>query len=206
MGKLTLEITEEPIVGNAGLAAMGELMRISDIDSICAKRESPNHQVAEKDILRCLGGLIGIGKVGFDHVRQFKNSEFFATALGVGRVPSEATLRQRFEAMSLDRNVHEAMPMCSVRMLRKLDFKPRIITVPHFVGVRIDTDSTILDNSDTKKEGVAKGYTGILGYAPVCSFLEGGLIVGAKLCPGSHHPLHEGPWTSMPGYACGCAS
>ena len=111
MGKLTLEITEEPIVGNAGLVAMGELMRISDIDSTCAKRESPNYQVAEKDILRSLGGLIGIGKVGFDHVRQFKNSEFFVTALGVGRVPSEATLRQRFEAMSLDRNVHEAMPM-----------------------------------------------------------------------------------------------
>ena len=40
MGKLALEITEEPIIGNAGLAAMGELMRISDIDSICAKRES----------------------------------------------------------------------------------------------------------------------------------------------------------------------
>ena len=52
MGKLTLEITEEPIVGNAGLAAMGELMRISDIDSTCAKRESPNYLVAERDILR----------------------------------------------------------------------------------------------------------------------------------------------------------
>ena len=68
MGKLTLEITEEPIVGNAGLVAMGELMRISDIDSTCAKRESPSYQVAEKDILRSLGGLIGIGKVG---IRRF---------------------------------------------------------------------------------------------------------------------------------------
>ena len=48
MGKLTLEITEEPIVGNAGLVAMGELMRISDIDSTCAKRESPNYQIAEE--------------------------------------------------------------------------------------------------------------------------------------------------------------
>jgi hypothetical protein len=45
MGKLALEITEEPIIGNARLAAMGELMRISDIDSTCAKRESPNYQV-----------------------------------------------------------------------------------------------------------------------------------------------------------------
>ncbi|QLA13167.1 IS1380 family transposase [Desulfolutivibrio sulfodismutans] len=193
MGKLALEITGEPIIGNAGLAAMGELMRSSDIDSICAKRESPNYQVAVKDSLRCLGGLLAIGKVGFDHVRQFKDSEFFTTALGVGRrIPSQATLRQRFEAMSRDRNVHDAMPTCSVRMLRKLDFKPRIVSVPSFVGVRIDTDSTILDNSDTKKEGIAKGYSGVLGYAPVCSFLEGGLIVGVKLCPGSHHPLHEG--------------
>ena len=121
MRNLAVEITEEPIIGNAGLAALGELMRISAIDSTCAKRESPNFQVAEKDILRCLSGLIGIGKAGFDHVRQFKDSEFFATALGVGRVPSEATLRQRFEAMSLDRNVHDAMPMYSVRMLMILD-------------------------------------------------------------------------------------
>lgn len=64
-------------------------------------------------------------------MRQFKNSDFFATALGLGRVPSEATLRQCFEAMSLDHDVHDAMPMCSVRMLRKLDFKPRHVSVPH---------------------------------------------------------------------------
>jgi len=186
MNKWTLELTSEPIIGNAGLAAVGELMRISDIDSACIKRESTNHQVAEKDILRCLGGLIAIGKVGFDHVRQFKDNAFFATALGLGRVPSEATLRQRFESMSLDRRVHDALPGCSLRMLRKLDFKPRIIDVPGFVGTRVDTDSTILDNSNTKKEGVATGY------APVGSFLDGGLVVGAKLCPGNHHPLHDG--------------
>ncbi|QLA20671.1 hypothetical protein [Desulfolutivibrio sulfoxidireducens] len=40
MGKLALEITEEPIIGNAGLAAMGELKRIGGVDSLCAKRES----------------------------------------------------------------------------------------------------------------------------------------------------------------------
>jgi hypothetical protein len=48
MGKLALEITGEPIIGNAGLAAVGELMRISDIDSVCAKRESPT----DADIVR----------------------------------------------------------------------------------------------------------------------------------------------------------
>ena len=192
MSKLTLELTHEPIIGNAGLPAIGELFRISGIDAICAHRESENHLVAEKDILRCLGGLISIGKVGFDHVRQVKNDDFFSTAMEIGRMPSEATLRHRFENMSLDREVHDALPGCTVQMLRRVGFKPHVITVPGFVGVRIDSDPTILDNSDTKKEGVAKAYTGVLGYAPICSFLEGGVILGSKLCPGSHHPLHEG--------------
>ncbi len=89
-------------------------------------------------------------------------------------MPSEATLRQRFEAMSHDQIVHDALPMCSTRMLRKLDFNPRIITVPYFVGVRIDTDSTNLDNSDTQKEGIAKGYNGVISFAPVSSSLKAG--------------------------------
>lgn len=84
------------------------------------------------------------------------------------------------------------MPECSVRMLRKVGFKPQTISVPGFVGVRIDTDATILDNSDTKKEGVERAYNGIAGYAPVCSFLAGGVILGPGLRPGSEHVLHEG--------------
>ncbi len=192
MSKMSLELTKEPIIGNAGLTAVGELCRISGIDAICGHRESPNHLVAEKDILRCLAGLISIGKVGFDHVRQVSHDEFFAKALDIGRLPSEATLRHRFESMSLDRRVHEALPGCTVQMLRKTDFKPRLINVPGLVAVRVDTDPTILDNSDTRKEGVAKAYNGVDGYAPVCSFLEGGIIVGAMLSPGNQHPLHEG--------------
>jgi len=53
MGKLPLELAEKPLLGNDELAAMGELMHICDIDSICAKRESLNSQVVEKDILWC---------------------------------------------------------------------------------------------------------------------------------------------------------
>lgn len=192
MGKMTLALTKEPIIGNAGIAAIGELCRISGIDAICDHRASPNHLVPEKDILRCLAGLISIGKVGFDHVRQVNHDEFFAKAMDISRMPSEATLRHRFEDMSLDRRVHESLPGCTVQMLRRVDFKPHLINIPGLVAVRIDTDSTILDNSDTKKEGVEKTYNGVSGYAPVCSFLEGGIIVGAMLSPGNRHPLHEG--------------
>ena len=192
MSKLAMELTREPIIGNAGLLAVGELLRISGVDQVCAHRESANNLVTEKDILRCLCGLISIGKIGFDHIRQFRENEYFAEALGVDRMPSEATLRRRFEVMSQDPRVHGSLPGCSVRMLRKVCFKPQTISVPGFVGVRIDTDATILDNSDTKKEGVERAYNGISGYAPVCSFLAGGIILGAELRPGSQHVLHEG--------------
>jgi len=74
MGMLLVEITEELTIGNAELAAPGEAMRIIDRDSTCAKRESLNYQVAGKDILRRLDGLIATGKAGFDHVRQFRDS------------------------------------------------------------------------------------------------------------------------------------
>jgi hypothetical protein len=54
-----------------------------------------------------------------------------------------------------------------------------------------DSDTSIFANSLSKKEGIAKGYTGVAYYAPLCSFLEVGIAVGAKLCHGDHHPLHE---------------
>jgi len=94
MGMLAVEITKEPIIGKAKLAAPGEPMRIIDRDSTCAKRESLNYQVAGKDILRRLDGLIAIGKGAFDHVRQFKDSVVMpqprASAVGRRKPPSLA--------------------------------------------------------------------------------------------------------------------
>lgn len=91
MSKLAMELTKEPIIGNAGLLAVGELLRISGVDQVCAHRGSANNLVAEKDILRCLCGLISIGKIGFDHISQFRENDYFTEALGVDRMPSEAT-------------------------------------------------------------------------------------------------------------------
>jgi hypothetical protein len=136
--------------------------------------------------------MVAVGRVGFEHIHHVEHDGFFATALGIARMPGEASLRQRFEAMSQDRRVHEDLPECGIRMLKKVKHPVLKVEVPGFYGVRVDTDSSIFDNSQSKKEGVAVGYSGIAGYAPVCSFLEGGIVVGAQLCPGDRHPLHKG--------------
>jgi hypothetical protein len=187
-----MEATDEPIFENAGLAGIGQLMRIAEIERVRSGRNLPNHKIKDTDILKVFCGLMAVGRVGFEHIHHVEHDGFFAAALGIARMPGEASLRQRFEAMSLDRRVHEDLPGCGIRMLKKVKHPVVKVQVPGFYGVRVDTDSSIFDNSQSRKEGVAIGYSGIAGYAPVCSFLEGGIVVGAQLCPGDQHPLHEG--------------
>jgi hypothetical protein len=187
-----VEVTDEPIFGNAGLAGIGQLMRIAAMEQVRSSRNLPNYKIKDTDILKVFCGMVAIGRVGFEHIHHVEHDEFFATALGIARMPGEASLRHRFEAMSQDRRVHEDLPECSIRMLKKLKHPVLKVEVPGFCGVRVDTDSSIFDNSQSRKEGVAIGYTGVAGYAPICSFLEGGIVVGARLCPGDRHPLHEG--------------
>jgi hypothetical protein len=187
-----IEASDEPIFGNAGLAGIGQLMHIAGIDQVRSSRNLPNYKIKDTDILKAFCGMVAVGRVGFEHIHHFEQDDFFAEALGIARMPGEASLRQRFEAMSQDRRVHEDLPECGIRMLKKVKHPVPQIKVSGFCGVRVDTDSSIFDNSQSKKEGVFVGYTGVAGYAPLCSFLEGGIVVGAQLCPGDRHPLHEG--------------
>jgi hypothetical protein len=187
-----LEVSDEPIIGNAGLAGIGQLMRIAGIDQIRSSHNLPNYKIPDTDILKILSGMVAVGRVGFEHIHSFEDDDFFAVALGITRMPSEASLRQRFESMSKDRGVHEDLPDCGIQMLKEVRHPVAQVNVPGFCGIRVDTDSSIFDNSQSKKEGVAIGYTGVAGYAPLCSFLEGGIVVGAQLCRGNQHPLHEG--------------
>ncbi|MDR3361705.1 MAG: hypothetical protein LBO64_02520 [Desulfovibrio sp.] len=56
------------------------------------------------------------------------------------------------------------MPECGIRMLKKVKHPVLKVEVPGFHGVRVDTDSSIFDNSQSRKDGVAIGYSGVAGY------------------------------------------
>ena len=187
-----MQVTNEPLVANAGLAVIGQLMLAAGIEHVHSDRHMRQDKIHDSDIIKTLCGLVSMGKVGFDHVRLFEEDPFFQDALAISRLPKEAALRQRFESMSKDSRTHEGMLACSVELLHKTQVLPDRLELPGFSGIRIDTDTSIFDNSDSKKEGVEVGYTKIAGYAPICSFLEGGLVVGAELRPGAQNALHEG--------------
>jgi len=111
--KLHLERTSEALVGHGGLAAVVQLLCLSCIDDTCLHRESPNTTIKDHDILRSICGLLAQGKTVFDHIRQFSCDEFFPLALGLNKVPSSETLRQRFEKIAQDQKVMEAIKVCS---------------------------------------------------------------------------------------------
>ena len=52
----------------------------------------------------------------------------------------------------------------------------------------MDIDTTTMDNSKTKKEGVSRTYQGFDGYQPILAYVGNeGYILDCELRPGSQH-------------------
>lgn len=197
MPKIDVELTDEPLVGNAGLVSIGEMLRIAALDDVCLHRESMNNTISDRDVLRSMCGLLTLGRTDFDHIRTFREEPFFADALGLRRVPSEPTFRQRFQVISEDDLVPDALANCSLRLWRKLNRKPQVVRWKEqdreMTWVRVDVDPTVLNGAGAmKREGMSVAYNGVYGYQLVCGFLDGGFMLGAQLRTGSAHALCEG--------------
>jgi hypothetical protein len=61
------------------------------------------------------------------------------------------------------------------------------VTPCHEDWVALDIDVSPLDNSGTKKEGVARTYHGNDGYAPIFAYLADGYLIHCQLREGSQH-------------------
>ena len=184
-------------IGHVGLALIGEMARVSGLDTL-VDRMGPGKapQIKEREIFRTLVGLMCQGKTDFDHVREYYGDDFFATSLGLGRVPSAEIMRQRFERIALKTDLGEYLPQCSVELWKKAGMKPEIIETrvdgakEHWA--RLDVDVSIFDNADTKKEGASVTYDKGFGFAPIFAHLGGGWMVNAALRTGSSHSSCEG--------------
>lgn len=183
----------EASIGHAGLSLIGEMARISGLDHACLGiTDMKQPRVSDTDILRSLCGLIAQGKTDFDHIREFAKDAFFQQSLGIDRIPSAETLRQRFEYMSACAGFEERIQQCSITLGQKIGVKPEQTKIDDQSWVRLDLDVTVFDNSDTKKEGTGFTYDGRYGFAPIFAHLGGGWMVNAKLRPGSAHTFAAG--------------
>lgn len=185
-------------IGHVGLALISEMARVCGLDTL-VDRLGPGKapQIKEREIFRTLVGLMCQGKTDFDHVREYYGDDFFATSLGLGRVPSAEILRQRFQRIALETDLDAQLPRCSVELWKKTGMQPELIEMTRDDNkkehwVRLDIDVSIFDNADTEKEGASATYDKRFGFAPIFAHLGGGWMVNGKLRPGSSHSSCEG--------------
>lgn len=186
MTKYIIEVTDEFIAGRAGIALVGQLLsktelagRLNNIALPATKRPEITH--AEN--MFSMIALLCIGKPDFEAIEEFRGDEFFAGGLGVKRVPSAPTLRQRIEMAEgrFDGIILEE----SARLLKRMNVKLTPCLGEHLA---LDIDVSPFDNSGTKKEGVSYTYKEFNGYSPAFAYLgEEGYLVNARLKEGKEH-------------------
>ena len=176
---------KEFYTSNSGLVLVGHC--INELCPLPAKAGksfpvSPGG-IGVDDILRSYVGLLCVGQSDFEAVTNRRDDDYFKQALGIGRVPSTETLRQR-----LDEVAPELLPLadaCSVEFLKNA----RVPITPLETGhVPLDCDVFGMDNSKTKKEGVSRIYNGRDGFAPMAAYLgTEGWCLELELRGGSQH-------------------
>jgi len=183
--RFIIEQSDVEITSHSGLALVG--MALNRHCDLTAKvdRHIPlrRHGIPHSDVLRSLIGLLCLGKSDFDAVENVRKDAFFATAMGISKVPSAVTLRQRLDERADDFRpwVEEA----AAGLLVGLDVRPKALATGH---VPLDADVTPFDNSNTRKEGVSRTYQGCDGYAPMAAYLgQEGYALEFELRAGSQH-------------------
>jgi len=184
--KFEIIATDEFITGRAGLALVGQLLKRTKLRARLNDVHLPENkapEISHADNLFSMIGLLCMAKPDYDAKEEFHEDDFFADTLGVAKVPSSPTLRQRFDMAEgrFDRIIVEE----SARLLKGVDVT---LTPCHNKHPALDIDVCCFDNSDTKKEGVSRTYKGFNGYAPVFVYpAEEGYLVNARLKEGKDH-------------------
>lgn len=183
--RFTIEQSDKEFyTSNSGMALIGlAINRFTSLSSRVAKA-APCRGIATSDVLRCYLGLLCQGKSDFEAIRPFwVDDEFFAAALGVQKVPSPETLRQRLDQVA--EAVSRIIDFCTTEFLKKAQATFSALPSGH---MPLDLDVFTQDNSDTKKEGVSYTYRGFNGYAPIAAWLGlEGWCLEIEQRPGSQH-------------------
>jgi hypothetical protein len=184
--KFVISETDEILVSHSGLALAGSLVQRTAIQKRINRirlgdRKRP--EVPHGDVAAAMIGLLCLGKPDFGDIEAFREDEFFRRALGLTKVPSEGTLRQRLEQLAdaCEKILREESAAMIARHAPKL-------TPCYEDWVALDPDVSPWDNSGTKKEGVSRTYQGEDGFAPVFAYLgEEGYQIHSQLRRGSQH-------------------
>ncbi|MCH9046519.1 MAG: IS1380 family transposase [SAR324 cluster bacterium] len=171
------------LTSHAGLPAFSHLLKAARLPALFGPslKTIPDTAIYTTQI-----ALLALGKTDFEAVSAYRDDVVFRRLLRLKRLPSAEILRQRIDAApaQLDKKFHEAS-------LRILEAHGEPLANSHGF-VPLDIDTCPMDNSGTKREGVAYTYKGFNGYHPLFAYLgEQGYMVSQQLRPGSQHAQKE---------------
>ena len=117
---------KEFYTSHSGLALVG--LCLNKLCSLPAKARNAfpvsSGGIGLDDIIRSYVGLLTIGKSDFEAITDCHDDDHFSQSLGVGRVPSAETLRQRLDEVAPD--LLRIADACSVDFLKKARVSPAI--------------------------------------------------------------------------------
>jgi len=176
---------KEFYTSNSGLVLVGHCINRLCSLPLKGKKSFPVGPggIGTDDILRSYVGILSIGQSDFEAISNRREDDYFRQALGIDRVPSAETLRQRLDEIAP--NILSIADACSVEFLKNAKVTISRLDTGH---VPLDCDVFCMDNSKTKKEGVSRIYNGQDGYAPMAAYLgTEGWCLELELRRGSQH-------------------
>jgi len=169
------------LTSNAGLLLIAPHLRNPDYRNALtrASRIKKNSRfISDVDIVSYWIALLALGKSEYDAIEEYSGDKDFKRLLGIRTVPSAVTHRQRIE--DLPGEIADVLREFNMRIIataferakqhRKNDQRfQESLTIGNNSYVVIDSDVSILDNSDSKKESVEWTYKKCDRNAPMFS-------------------------------------
>jgi len=151
MKRFKIERSDADIISHGGLALIGQAVQrhthlAREIDAQVPLR----HGIKHSDVIKSYLAMLCLGMNDFEAINTIESEFYFMSALGIGDIPSEATLRQR-----MDNHAKAFLPIVEKA---SRDFLATIQPTLNPLGtghVPLDADVTPMDNSGSRKEGVS---------------------------------------------------
>ena len=102
ISKSTADFTSHAGLGLSGMAIRQRTNLAAEAAAVWA--DAPADAMPHGDILASYIGLLCLGKSDFEAIDAFRADPYFLEALGLGQVPSAATLRERLDAHAVGFN------------------------------------------------------------------------------------------------------
>lgn len=182
--KIKYEFSRERIIPDAGLMIAGVILHAIGFDKKVDRFTPPQKEYRNSEILKAM--LIGIlrGEPDFESIHETDDDpEYYANAMRMRQIPSEATMRQRMD--EIGDSLKDTLRGINVDFLQHYKIEPSALDCGY---VPIDIDVSPFINEKCCKEGVSKTYKLKDGFAPIFAYIgTEGYLLACEFREGKQH-------------------